>query len=159
MISPKNRSFFVAIVGVLPLVLPLAVGYGVGYGVGYRSGQGWTQSQQEAKAAKLEAQVRHLVDLAYPENNPCSFVGSVPPGAVMKDVHQNRNAPDVVRAILYDQVQKEFLDFTKSQGQRTHELWYAPSMDEYIRRMNALQNWAEDKNEATQPTSPRTQKP
>jgi hypothetical protein len=106
----------------------------------------------------VEGQVRHLLDLAYPKNNPFPLVESVPLGPVMKDVEQHRNAPEVVRAILYDQVSKEQGDFITSQNQiklpKGHPYWerdFLPSVREYGRRATALKEWTPGDTGSTTP--------
>ena len=129
----------------------------VGYGVGHRAGQGWERARDEATAVNIEAQVRYLLDRAYP-GEPGQWVDVVPPSKVMMAVQQNRKAPEVVRAILYDEVYSRFNLYVEESNNSTlprdanWERSYRPIYREYAKRVSALQEWIPGQ---TGPVAPR----
>lgn len=119
------------------------------YGLGYRRGKGWSLAEDKARDAKIEFQVKQLVDIAYPQDCRVAFVISVPPAQVAEEVEKHKSAPEVVRAILYQEVNQEETDFVTNFGKglspANQEIFWASSgkaaFDEYQKRVLALRDW------------------
>ena len=127
---------------------------------GYRTGLGWHHAEETAattakriKEDKIESQVKRLVEMAYPSERRVAFVISIPPANIAEEIEAHKNSPAVVRAILYQEVDKEetqfALDFGKGLTKANREKFWnttgKAAFDEYQRRLLELRDWNPDK--------------
>ena len=140
----KAKPVLLVVVGLILLA--------AAFGIGFKTGQGWRQAEVDANTARAEAQVRFLLNLAYPQQTDPKgsdpVVDNIPPGPLMKEIQQYKNTPDVVRSILVDQVSKELKEWQTQPRPSTKSTWwdksYLSGYNEYVRRCDALRRWVPD---------------
>lgn len=134
----------------LGIAILWALSMGAAFVAGLGHGGELERNRREVIAAQekviAETQVRHLLGLAYPPDRHLPFVISVPPVPIAMKVEEHRNSPELVRAILYDEVSKEHTAFCTDPGLNAgpKSFWEGAgkaASDEYIRRLNDLRDW------------------
>lgn len=127
-----------------------AFSMGVAFVAGTNHGSELERNSREAMAARenatAESQVRHLLELAYPPDRHLPFVISVPPVPIAMKVEEHRSSPELVRAILYEEVGKEHTAFCTEPGLNAgpKSFWQGAgktASDEYLRRLKDLRDW------------------
>lgn len=121
----------------------------VAWSEGMKRGTAERLTNQEAQARSLvkaqEAQVRALVDTAFPPTQRAPGVISVPPAKVAEAVEAHKSSPEVVRAILYEEVQRELWENYGSMNLRgltpDAKRMLKDNASEYERRLVAVRDW------------------
>ena len=150
MTQPTSRPGPVIKLGLVAAwVVTLVLSHVVGFRAGVKAERKSMDAAQVEQKAQVEAQTRALVDLAYPSDRLPTMVESVPPAAVAEQVEKHKDAPEVVRAILYEEVTREHIEFCTSMGMSlkgalSKQFWGGTgkiASEEYLRRIVALRDW------------------
>jgi hypothetical protein len=130
-------------------IITLILAHESGFRSGVKAESKSRDAAQVEQKTQAEIQTRALVDLAYPPDRRPVMVISVPPAAVAEQVEKSKAAPEVVRAILYEEVTREHTEFcttmgTSLRGATSKQFWEGAGKDaseEYLRRIVALRDW------------------